>query len=141
MTESPVSATCSRCKEEKPSEAFAKFSRAKNGLQSYCRACKSAYDREWTINNREYLTHFRRLARYGVTQEDTLRMLTEQGGACAICRRPFKNGKFTVDHNHKTAEVRALLCHACNTGLGKFGDSREGLQRAITYLDTYDRRN
>lgn len=58
--------------------------------------------------------------------------LREQSFKCAICE---SEGKLVVDHNHKTKEVRALLCLTCNTGLGAFKDSPKLLQTAIEYLD------
>jgi len=64
-------------------------------------------------------------------------MLKEQGGGCAICgeTKPLKGKNYLcVDHCHETGEVRGILCHACNTGLGKFKDSPELLHTAINYL-------
>ena len=37
-------------------------------------------------------------------------------GACAICKRMYDAG-LTVDHNHKTGKVRALLCCHCNLAI------------------------
>jgi len=76
--------------------------------------------------------------RYGITLEDYERMLELQGGCCKICgcKSPGNKSKhFSVDHSHTTQEVRGLLCHHCNTGLGYFRDSREALSNAIIYLE------
>lgn len=52
-------------------------------------------------------------------------------GRCDLCRR---EGPLFVDHDYKTDLVRGFLCHACNVGLGMLGETVEGLQRAIAYL-------
>lgn len=72
--------------------------------------------------------------------ERYMEMFNAQGGKCAICEQPettMKHGKLlamAVDHDHATGAVRALLCGACNTGIGKFKDSPDTLKRAIAYL-------
>ena len=44
-------------------------------------------------------------------------MLAEQGGGCAICGAPPKTRRLHVDHDHKTGEIRGLLCYRCNKAL------------------------
>jgi len=63
-------------------------------------------------------------------------VLAAQEGACAICKvtAPGGQGTFHVDHDHKTGAIRGLLCHHCNTALGKFKDSPILLETAIAYL-------
>jgi len=79
---------------------------------------------------------------YGLTQDQYDKMFEDQKNLCDICCRPEtrKNrsgdvARLTVDHCHETNNVRALLCHGCNTGLGKFEDDVERLFRAIAYLE------
>lgn len=69
-------------------------------------------------------------------------MLEAQNGVCAICgkpesRRSKKTGHIYalhVDHDHKTGDIRGLLCHHCNAGLGHFADNVEAMEKAIAYL-------
>lgn len=108
--------------------------------------------RNWYRNNRE--KHLARTHRvyhrdpsraagrhleraYGISIADYERMLAAQGGGCAICRKPPRSEgmRFAVDHDHDTGRIRGLLCHPCNGGLGVFGDSIDGLRRALNYLE------
>lgn len=75
----------------------------------------------------------RRRKNYGVSPEGFQLMLSAQKNACAICAEGFSKAP-NVDHDHETGGVRGLLCMSCNTGLGKFKDSVERLQKAISYL-------
>jgi hypothetical protein len=43
-----------------------------------------------------------------------------------------------LDHDHETGEFRGWLCHYCNTNLGRFGDSLDGLQPIIQYLKSHE---
>lgn len=72
---------------------------------------------------------------YGLTIEDYERLLSEQNGVCAICKRVCKTGRrLAVDHCHETGRVRGLLCANCNHVLGKLNDDVELLQAAVSYL-------
>ena len=63
------------------------------------------------------------------------KLLLKQQGHCAICQEEEDADQpLVVDHDHATGFVRALLCQACNHGLGRFRDDPARLQRAIDYL-------
>jgi hypothetical protein len=73
--------------------------------------------------------------KYGITTSDYEALITEQDGLCAICREPCVTGKrLSVDHDHKTGQIRGLLCYQCNVGLGNFKDRKELLESAVRYL-------
>ena len=77
---------------------------------------------------------------YGITQEQYDLMLEKQQGNCAICKRPPKpNAVLCVDHCHGTGKIRGLLCHSCNTSIGKLGGI-DGLEAALVYLKEFYRR-
>jgi hypothetical protein len=63
-------------------------------------------------------------------------MLKDQNGGCAICYKPEGSRMFDVDHDHKTGEVRGLLCTSCNRVLGHAKDSVERLLAAARYLES-----
>ena len=77
---------------------------------------------------------------YGLTLEDYDYMLENQNEGCAICgtKDTGKWKHFCVDHNHKTGEVRGLLCHKCNLGLGALNDDLDIIKKAIVYLEIYN---
>ena len=77
---------------------------------------------------------FRRNRKYGLTPEQHVAMFEAQGGLCAICRGEGGKKGLAVDHCHDTGVVRGLLCGECNIGIGKLGDTPEGLMRALKYL-------
>lgn len=78
---------------------------------------------------------------YGLKYEEVKELREEQGHLCAICgEEGFMMNKrvksaLNVDHDHKTGEVRGMLCHNCNRALGLFRDSVERLKSAIAYLE------
>ena len=75
-------------------------------------------------------------SKYGLTMDRYLQFLADQKGACAVCHQPPVN-RLVVDHCHITGEVRGLLCHKCNTGLGQFGDSIDRMTAGIAYLQRF----
>ena len=83
--------------------------------------------------------------KYGVTAAEYEARLRAQAGVCAICRRPerlVRKGRpmpLCVDHDHRTGEVRGLLCHGCNFLLGLAAENPRHLEAALAYLRTSDR--
>lgn len=56
------------------------------------------------------------LKKYGITEDDYNLLLERQNWSCGVCgrhQRLFKQ-RLAVDHDHKTGEVRGLLCTYCN---------------------------
>lgn len=152
---------CSTCKATKPLQEFYKQNGGR--YRSACKSCysehnkqqrnrhhekRSAYDKGrghgWDRSGREKYQptepqkHDGYLERvYGITLGQYEEMLKNQDGKCAICKGECNRSttnRLCVDHDHKTGQVRGLLCFKCNTGLGRFGDDTESLQMAIDYL-------
>jgi hypothetical protein len=111
------------------------------------RANRAAYMREWQRRARaadpDYGKNTDLKKNYGVTLDWYKEQHAKQGGVCAICNHPEtsvirgKTLSLAVDHCHDTGKVRALLCSACNTGIGSLKHSRDLLQKAIAYLEGY----
>ncbi len=81
---------------------------------------------------------------YGVPVGWYVEQLARQNGCCAICgvtpedQRNRKATLLSIDHRHSPHQVRGLLCHTCNLGIGHFGDSAARVIRAAEYLKAYD---
>lgn len=74
---------------------------------------------------------------YGLTEEDYYKLLDKQGGGCAICGKTIEQeGKYlAVDHDHKTGEVRGILCGYHNKyTVGRHRDA-DLLRKVANYLD------
>lgn len=59
---------------------------------------------------------------------------------CPICEKgsiPGVTANLVKDHDHETGKARAWLCDSCNTGLGRFKDNVELLEKAISYLKSF----
>ena len=136
---------CSFCKEQKPTSAFPKASGKARGYAWVCKVCKikkrkekqaSMTEEDWKRQNRRYWLK----TSYGISLEEFDAKLESQNFKCAICHCRAEdafNGTLYVDHCHNTGKLRGLLCHACNSALGKFRDSPTILQNAITYLEAH----
>ena len=74
------------------------------------------------------------IRRYGLTVAEYNRLLLEQQNVCFICKKTNKQKMLGVDHDHKTGQVRGLLCDLCNRALGLLHDDISLLRRAIGYL-------
>lgn len=77
-----------------------------------------------------------RLRKYGLTQNDWLALYNAQGGRCPLCKKPFTRRRpSAVDHEHRTGEVRGLLCLPCNHALGFLHEDKNWFGAAAAYLD------
>lgn len=59
---------------------------------------------------------------------------------CPICNKRTIAGvtsKVVLDHDHTTGAPRDWICDSCNTGIGRFKDSVELLQKAIEFIQRY----
>ena len=74
--------------------------------------------------------------KYNFNKRHYYRTMFNKHDLCDICNQEFN--KLCVDHNHDTGLIRGILCANCNVSLGKFKDSIDILQSAITYLKEND---
>jgi hypothetical protein len=114
---------CARCKEWKPLSEFytAKTSTKKS---SFCKKC-------FCKNSRNNKT----IMRYGISFAELEQMLWLQGHKCAICGCHLESvSDAAADHDHETNKLRAILCRACNGGIGLLKDNVELVYKAYLYL-------
>jgi hypothetical protein len=80
------------------------------------------------------------LQNHNVNMDWFVAKLKEQGNVCAICGRPpsCQARRFSVDHNHKTNQIRGILCSWCNRiVVPLIEDYRWILKPAIRYYKKY----
>lgn len=68
-----------------------------------------------------------------LAEKEREKLALQQNRQCAVCKKnesEFKN-RLAVDHNHKTGQVRGLLCYRCN----KFIVGRHTYESAKALLD------
>lgn len=132
---------CIRCGIEKPRDGFYINKARSDGLQSECKDCKREYDAKRYKERRDIYramhrkNHLRR--KFGIDERRYNELLDMQNGSCAICRKTCEDeGKrLAIDHDHKTGEIRGLLCYNCNRGIGHLQDNITLLKNAIDYLE------
>ena len=71
-------------------------------------------------------------SKYGLSEAEYWNLYCHQAGCCAICQRRVA---LSVDHDHRTGEVRGLLCGSCNRAIGLLKDDPDRAGRAAQYLE------
>lgn len=90
---------------------------------------KTQYSKEY--HREKYLKR-----QYGITPDQYEQLLKKQDCKCYICQRPADSftKQLAVDHDHKTLEIRGLLCTHCNRSvIGRHRDPSI-FHRAYLYL-------
>ena len=123
---------CHYCKLWLDEALFNKDKRRLDGLSLSCKRCR-----------RNEHTKYR----YGMTLDDLVKRLADQGDKCSICGTTLSiiGGEYRVDHDHSCCPgerscgkcIRGLLCGNCNCGIGMLNDSVDRLQSAIKYLEEW----
>jgi hypothetical protein len=133
---SPKFKQCYNCKIYKIKSSFTINKANKDGLGSYCKPCATAMSQTWKKGSDKAKAWQQKyqLKIYGATPEIYEELEKKQDGNCAICgirRLRGKDRYLHLDHNHKTGEIRGLLCYICNTTLGKYEKWREQIDQYL----------
>jgi Autographiviridae endonuclease VII len=99
------------------------------------RATDPEYREQDRARSRERYRENHLKTKYGISLADYEAMLRRQGGVCGICKRKPGKRRLCVDHDHKTGQVRGLLCGRCNSGNGFYGDDPRLTRAATAYLE------
>ena len=147
---------CVDCKKELNDDMFGKN-------RADCYSCKYIRDKRWKANNKKNVrksiqkwrsnnseknllsqrrNHYK--IKYGITFERFVEMVGEQSNRCAniYCREELGIGKHEkntacLDHNHKTGEIRGILCRHCNNILGEMEKNGKIIKGLEKYLRKY----
>ncbi len=127
--------------ERKP-YVYPETSKRAGALKFKCIKCETEQNKSYRkrnylkVLNKERNLSLKRL--YGITLNDYNIMLEKQNYRCAACNtdKPDGHGNFHTDHDHKTGQVRGLLCNGCNRALGFIDDSIDKLKGLIQYLQS-----
>lgn len=120
--------------------------------EKYAQKYKDSHKKEVEKWGLDAICEKNKATKFGLTIEEFRRLFEEQQNLCAICNQPetriftgrganagqMKVSKLCVDHCHETGKVRGLLCHDCNTAIGKMKDDVQRLQLAIDYLKKHN---
>ena len=94
------------------------------------------YDRRKRLNNPESTRRRVRRALRKFRGMPTPLRPEPQPPVCECCARDTTGDvkSLSLDHDHATGKFRGWLCHNCNLGIGRLGDTIEALERALQYL-------
>lgn len=128
--------TCSKCKTFKEASNFCKAPKMKDGLTSWCKSCNNEYRKA----NPDKIKNSSLKCDYGIDLSQYKAMLTNQNHSCKTCSRHISEltKVLVVDHDHKTGEVRGLLCDFCNRQLGVYENKPELFKNFDVYLSKGD---
>ena len=157
---------CTKCKIEKPLEAFAKDKARKDGIKTWCRECCSVAHKKlsqteaYKQRRKEYaktetakkvvkkyrqspkgkimMRKSKLKTKYGLTTEQHKQMYLDQNGCCAICNEAMPYDEVQTDHNHVTGKIRDLLCSGCNTLVGRIETHSERINQILEYIKKHD---
>lgn len=108
---------CKSCDRILDITQFGYINVKKDKRRHTCRDCRNQH--RWFMRRVKY---------------DYEELLIKQNQRCAICGVENEKSRLAIDHNHKTFEVRGLLCHDCNSGIAYFDENTEYLAKAMIYL-------
>lgn len=109
-----------------------------------CKKCAGILARKNIhVDRKEYSRNWHMKKKYNLEPMEFQAYWQACLGKCFICRNDMEMPTKTrgqalnvvaIDHDHRTGQVRGLLCNRCNKGIGFFEDNVDLLKKAIKYL-------
>lgn len=139
---------CPGCNTSKPVDEFYSSGNSNGGVASHCILCANELCRARPKEERQQryqrdrtkFRAYRLKQKFGISVEEYDRLLSEQGGVCAICGGTDNNKRLAVDHCHKTNIVRALLCGRCNPAVGFLLEDVSLATKVLAYIEKHQRK-
>lgn len=116
---------------EKHKTAIAARQREQRSVEAYSIKRRAHY-----AANRERILLKKASTRYRISTDALAELSRRQAGRCAGCGQTF-NRTPHIDHDHKTGQVRGLLCFKCNSALGCACDSPHILRALAEYVERH----
>lgn len=111
-----------------------------DGLSAQQRYYRKNRDKVHIRANNSDKRHRTRIKRmYGVSQSQYDEMMEVQNAKCAICNTDFSEFRYrpSIDHDHTTGKVRALLCNPCNIKVGYVETEGPWREAVLAYLASH----
>lgn len=98
-------------------------------------AKKARQDAEYRATHRREIHDRHMKLIYGLGRPEFDALLIAQSGRCDSCGDPLS--KCSIDHDHLTGRVRALLCNHCNCAVGQVRESPARARAVADYLERH----
>jgi hypothetical protein len=112
-----------------------------NKANPVCRACIPKRSKE---DIQKYRKFHATKKKYNIDETDYVCLWIAFKGKCGICEKNLKENTSTrgqsldtatIDHDHKTGNMRGLLCAACNKALGLVNENPVILEKMKEYVN------
>jgi ribosomal protein L32 len=118
---------CPKCGEREVSSRHA----------TYCKPCGAEYAKAQRAKRKQAVGTTMHPGELRKRFDCSVEEYTERMATSSSCQSCGSTHRIQYDHCHDSMEFRGVLCWDCNVGIGKLGDSVEGLRNALAYLESH----
>lgn len=130
---------CSSCLKFKILNQYGPAKWCLRGKRKTCIPCSNKKQniakKLYVKHNPDYRSSNRLRYCYGISILQYELLKAGQNNRCLICNEKKSSRDLFIDHCHKTGDIRGLLCHGCNAGLGFFKENIKIMKSAIKYIE------